>query len=224
MSVQSEITRIQTARNTLRTKAVELGIAASTAKIDALATAYDGIENRGAVSAQVQEGDTYTIPKGYHNGNGTVSGVAGPIAGGKANRIVHGTYTAASAKYIAYHMFIGESPWIPSPAYSSGAILCRTDFELSPNAAGPQNVHLAVFIYSPTKMYIGTIGQRANGTSQQSYGQVVSRSSPNSFSDVANFGSLWTGYYNAGQKVTITETEIPDEIADYLFTFAEVTA
>lgn len=26
---------------------------------------------------QVQEGDTYTIPKGYHNGSGTVSGVAG---------------------------------------------------------------------------------------------------------------------------------------------------
>lgn len=77
MSTQTEITRIQTARNTLRTKAVELGIAQNTAKIDALATAFDGIENRGAVSAQVQEGDTYTIPKGYHNGNGTVSGVAG---------------------------------------------------------------------------------------------------------------------------------------------------
>lgn len=77
MSTQTEITRIQTARNTLRAKAVELGIAQNTAKIDALATAFDGIENRGAVSAQVQEGDTYTIPKGYHNGNGTVSGVAG---------------------------------------------------------------------------------------------------------------------------------------------------
>ena len=35
------------------------------------------IENRGAVSATVQEGDTYTIPAGYHNGSGTVSGVAG---------------------------------------------------------------------------------------------------------------------------------------------------
>lgn len=77
MSVQTEITRIQTARNTLRTKAVELGIAQSTAKLDALATAFDSIENQGAVSATVQEGDTYTIPKGYHNGSGTVSGVAG---------------------------------------------------------------------------------------------------------------------------------------------------
>lgn len=77
MSTATEITRLQTARNTIRDKAVELGIAASTAKLDALATAIEGIENRGAVSAQVQEGNTYTIPKGYHNGSGTVSGVAG---------------------------------------------------------------------------------------------------------------------------------------------------
>lgn len=77
MSIQTEITRLQTARNALRTKAVELGIAQSTAKLDTLADAFDGIENRGAVSATVQEGDTYTIPKGYHNGSGTVSGVAG---------------------------------------------------------------------------------------------------------------------------------------------------
>lgn len=45
--------------------------------MDELATAVDGIENKGAVSATVQEGETYAIPKGYHNGSGTVSGVAG---------------------------------------------------------------------------------------------------------------------------------------------------
>ena len=33
-----------------------------------------GIVNRGAVSASVDPGDTYTIPAGYHNGNGHVSG------------------------------------------------------------------------------------------------------------------------------------------------------
>lgn len=77
MSTQTEITRIQTARNTIRDKLVDLGLATSTAKLDALATAVEGIENKGAVSASVQEGDTYTIPKGYHNGSGTVSGVGG---------------------------------------------------------------------------------------------------------------------------------------------------
>ena len=77
MSISTEIQRIQTARNSLRTKAVELGIASGTSKLDELATAYSGIVNNGAVSASVQEGDTYTIPKGYHNGSGTVSGVSG---------------------------------------------------------------------------------------------------------------------------------------------------
>lgn len=77
MSTATEITRIQTARNTIRTKMVELGLATSTAKLDALATAVEGIENKGAVNAQVQEGSTYTIPKGYHNGSGVVAGVSG---------------------------------------------------------------------------------------------------------------------------------------------------
>lgn len=77
MSIQTEITRLSTARNAIRDKLVELGLAESTSKIDTLATAIEGIDNKGAVSATVQEGDTYTIPKGYHNGSGTVSGVSG---------------------------------------------------------------------------------------------------------------------------------------------------
>lgn len=77
MSTATEITRLQNARNTIRTKLVDLGLATSTSKLDTLATAISGIDNKGAVQATVQEGDTYTIPKGYHNGSGTVSGVAG---------------------------------------------------------------------------------------------------------------------------------------------------
>ena len=77
MSISTEITRLQEARNKLRTKAVEIGISTGTAKLDELAAAYEGIVDNGAVSASVKEGETYTIPKGYHNGSGTVSGVAG---------------------------------------------------------------------------------------------------------------------------------------------------
>lgn len=77
MSTATEIARLQAARNKLRTKAVALGIGVSTDKLDDLADEFDAIVNRGAVSAQVQEGDTYTIPAGYHNGSGTVSGVSG---------------------------------------------------------------------------------------------------------------------------------------------------
>lgn len=76
-NIATEIARIQTDRNKIRTKLVELGIAESTSNLDALATAIEGIENRGTVSASVQEGATYTIPKGYHSGSGTVSGIKG---------------------------------------------------------------------------------------------------------------------------------------------------
>lgn len=77
MSVSTELQRIQTARNTLRSKGVALGISVSTDKLDDIADAFDAIVNRGSVSATVQEGATYTIPAGYHDGTGTVSGVAG---------------------------------------------------------------------------------------------------------------------------------------------------
>lgn len=77
MSTATEIQRLTDARNTIRDKLIDLGLATSTSKLDDLADAVDNITNRGAVSATVQEGATYTIPAGYHNGSGTVSGVSG---------------------------------------------------------------------------------------------------------------------------------------------------
>ena len=77
MSTQTEITRLQTARNKLRTWLVGLGLAASTDKLDTLADKAAAIKNNGAVDANVKEGESYTIPAGYHNGSGTVKGVSG---------------------------------------------------------------------------------------------------------------------------------------------------
>lgn len=77
MSIQTELTRISDARNKLRNKAVNLGIGTGTDKLDVIAEKYDAIVNQGSVDAEVKEGETYTIPKGYHDGSGTVSGVAG---------------------------------------------------------------------------------------------------------------------------------------------------
>lgn len=77
MSVSTELSRLQANRNTIRAKLVEMGIASSVDKLDALAAAIENIVDRGAVQVTVHEGDTYTIPAGYHNGSGTVSGIAG---------------------------------------------------------------------------------------------------------------------------------------------------
>lgn len=77
MSISSEINRINQDKTKIRNKMVELGLASNIDNLDALTTAVESIENKGAVQATVQEGDTYTIPQGYHNGTGTVSGVTG---------------------------------------------------------------------------------------------------------------------------------------------------
>lgn len=77
MSVATELSRIQADRNTIRAKLVELGMATNTDKLDKLADAIEALVNRGAVKVEVREGESYTIPAGYHNGNGTVSGVSG---------------------------------------------------------------------------------------------------------------------------------------------------
>lgn len=71
-----EYIRIQTNRNTIRAKLVELNLAVSTDTLDKLAAAIAGIINRGAVNASVREGETYTVEPGYYAG-GTVAGVSG---------------------------------------------------------------------------------------------------------------------------------------------------
>ena len=76
-TTQELITALTTSRNTIRTKLVDFGLVAGTAKLGDCATAVDGIANNGAVDVSVQEGESYTIPRGYHNGTGVVKGVAG---------------------------------------------------------------------------------------------------------------------------------------------------
>ena len=72
MSISTELSRIQSDRNTIRAKLVELGMATSTDNLTRLASAVEAIVNQGAVSVEILEGTTYTIPAGYHNGSGTV--------------------------------------------------------------------------------------------------------------------------------------------------------
>lgn len=77
MSIATRITAIESSRNTIRTKLVELGLVGSAAKLDACAAAIEGIIKQGAINATVKEGETFNIPAGFHDGSGTVSGVGG---------------------------------------------------------------------------------------------------------------------------------------------------
>ena len=74
MSIKTEISRLEAARNAIRTKLNALGLVTTTANIDDCATAVEGITNNGTVTKALDTSTTsYIIPKGYHSGSGKVS-------------------------------------------------------------------------------------------------------------------------------------------------------
>ena len=77
MSIATELTRIQSARNTIRSKLHGIGLVDAAANLDACASAVDAMQNNGAVLVQIRGGESYTIPAGYHSGNGMVTGIVG---------------------------------------------------------------------------------------------------------------------------------------------------
>lgn len=107
MSIQTEVARITEARDTIRTKLVSLKLAEEADKIDALATAIDGIEDRkgGGGSISTISGSV-PIPAGYYNGTGNVTISATEMAKIIADNIkqgvsilgVTGTYEGAGTK------------------------------------------------------------------------------------------------------------------------------
>lgn len=76
-NIARSIESITNSRNTIRNKLIDFGLAQNNDQLAALATAISNITDNGSVQASVREGETYNIPKGYHDGSGTVSGIAG---------------------------------------------------------------------------------------------------------------------------------------------------
>lgn len=107
MSIQTEVTRITEARDNIRTKLVALGLAEESDKIDALATAVEGIADRNGGGGTIStKAGTVSIPAGYYDGTGNVSISSTEQAKIIANNIkqgisilgVIGTYEGSGAK------------------------------------------------------------------------------------------------------------------------------
>lgn len=77
MSIATQIQEITDNRNTIRAWGVSAGVAGETDNLATLATKISGISIFNNVAEELKEGQTYTIPKGYHTGTGTVTGVPG---------------------------------------------------------------------------------------------------------------------------------------------------
>ena len=73
MSVSSEVSRIQTARDAIRSALVSWGVAQAGDGLDELAAAIAAIQYRGAMTAALEEDESFIIPQGYHNGSGIIT-------------------------------------------------------------------------------------------------------------------------------------------------------
>ena len=94
MSISTEITRLQGLKNKLRTKLIELGLVDNTSTLDSCVTAVEDIADNGAISQKLSVSTTsYTVPKGYHDGTGTVS-----IETEEKIATTNGEYTPAAGK------------------------------------------------------------------------------------------------------------------------------
>lgn len=108
MSIQTEVTRLQTIRNSIRTKLIGLKIITkSDASLEECKTAIEGIADNGAVAGTIAAKDVaYTVPKGYHSGTGKVQIaesekqklIPGNIKTGIQLFGVEGSYEGAGAK------------------------------------------------------------------------------------------------------------------------------
>lgn len=183
-NIAEEISRLSTARNTIRDKMIDLGLGLSTDLLDDLATEVDGIVNRGAVSAQVQEGDTYTIPRGYHNGSGTVSGVAGG-----------GNYTLQSKSITptkSQQSVTPDSGYYGLSDVTVGAIPAAYQNVSSVTATAPDVLAGKVIVVADGTVTTGTM------TNQGAVNKTLDATTNNQTYTVP------TGYHNGSGKVKIT--------------------
>lgn len=105
MSIQSEITRINGLKGTLRTKLVALGLVQASADLSGCVDAVDGIENRGAVEGSIATADgSYTIAAGYHNGKGKVA-----ISAAERAKIIAGNIKSGVTLLGVVGTYIGEA-------------------------------------------------------------------------------------------------------------------
>lgn len=79
MSIAEQVSRIRGEKSRLGIKLSNMGLASQTDKLEKMVDAVEGIVDIGAVDATVLQGESYTIPAGYHNGSGTVRGLDNPV-------------------------------------------------------------------------------------------------------------------------------------------------
>lgn len=178
---------IMESKNRIKTKLLDLGLAAANDSLYDLSYEITDIANNGAISATVQEGTSYTIPAGYHNGGGVVTGIAG---GGNYQLQAKGpiTPTKSQQQITSDEGYYGLSGVTIDPipdAYQDVS---------SVTAQASQVLATKIFVNSAGNVVTGTMAN--NGA----VNQTISVATPSY--------TIPSGYHNGSGKVSIvTETK-----------------
>ena len=178
---------IMESKNRIKTKLLDLGLAAANDSLYDLSYEITDIANNGAISATVQEGTSYTIPAGYHNGAGVVTGIAG---GGNYQLQAKGpiTPTKSQQQITSDEGYYGLSGVTIDPipdAYQDVS---------SVTAQASQVLATKIFVNSAGNVVTGTM------TNNGAVNQTISVATPSY--------TIPSGYHNGSGKVSIvTETK-----------------
>lgn len=210
MSIASEITRIQGLRDDLRTKLVGMNLASSGDDLEACVTAVEGIADNGAVSGNISAvAQQYTIPAGYHNGQGKVQ-----IAAAEQAKIIESNIKSGVSILGVIGSYAGEGVNLQektvTPTKQSQNIVADEGYDglsavtvnpIPANYADVSGVTAAAADVLANKVFVTAAGQETAGT-------MVNNGAAAGTIDgmVATSYTIPAGYHNGSGTVTLTDS------------------
>lgn len=210
MSIATEVSRIQGLRDNLRTKLVALGLAQSSDKLEDCVEAVENIADNGAVSGNISTvAQRYTVPAGYHNGQGGVQ-----IASAEQAKIIQGniksgvTILGVTGSYAGEGVDLQEKSVTPTKSQQTvtadagyDGLSKVTVNKIPDNYADVSGVTAVAGDVLANKVFVGTDGTETAGT-------MVNNGAANGTIDGMAEASytIPAGYHNGSGSVTLTNS------------------
>ena len=210
MSIATEVSRIQRLRDNLRTKLVALGLAQSSDKLEDCVEAVENIADNGAVSGNISTvAQRYTVPAGYHNGQGGVQ-----IASAEQAKIIQGniksgvTILGVTGSYAGEGVDLQEktvtptkSPQSVTPDAGYDGLSKVTVNAIPDNYADVSGVTAVAADVLANKIFVGTDGTETAGT------MVNNGAAAGTIDGMAEDSyTIPAGYHNGSGSVTLTDS------------------